>query len=242
MEEGGAGSTVNNRTSHESPNRSGYYNFRKNGFITGVSYKARKKTYDLFLRLFPDVKRIADYGVTAEGSSAEANLLEQLYPDKGKITAISIEDAGFLEKKYPGMKFVKVLPDQRLPFDDDYFDVVYSHAVIEHITGDRERSHFIEEITRIGRCVFLTTPNRYFPLETHTLVPFLHFLMPSFFYFLLDRKVLSRFYNSGNLRLLGKKELEALAGGLDCRYSVFSVRTCGLVSNFALVIYKRGAV
>jgi len=232
---------MNNDTSPVNAGRSGYYNFRKNNFVTNSSYKARKKIYDLFMRLFPDVKRIADYGVTAEESSSEANLLERLYPEKEKITAISIENAGFLEKKYPGMKFVKVLPDQRLPFDDDYFDVVYSHAVIEHIPGEKERAHFLKEITRIGKCVFLTTPNRYFPVETHTLVPFLHFLLPSFFYFLLDRKILSSFYNSKNLKLLGRRALETMAGSFNVKYSIFPVRSFGMISNFVLVMSRNGS-
>ena len=64
----------------------------------------------------------------------------------------------------------------RCPFDDGSFDVVFSNAVIEHV-GDRERQgQLVREALRVGRRVFLTTPNRWFPVEVHTRLPFVHWL------------------------------------------------------------------
>jgi SAM-dependent methyltransferase len=61
-----------------------------------------------------------------------------------------------------------------LPFSDKSFDLVLSNAVIEHV-GDFERQHkFIEEHLRVGRFFILTTPNRLFPIESHTQVIFKH--------------------------------------------------------------------
>ncbi len=56
------------------------------------------------------------------------------------------------------------------------FDVVFSNAVIEHV-GDRERQEaLVREALRVGRRVFVTTPNRWFPIEVHTRLPFVHWL------------------------------------------------------------------
>jgi 2-polyprenyl-3-methyl-5-hydroxy-6-metoxy-1,4-benzoquinol methylase len=63
-----------------------------------------------------------------------------------------------------------------LPFEDDAFDVAFSNAVVEHV-GEREvQQRFVEELCRVAPRVFVSTPNRWFPVETHTLVPIAHWL------------------------------------------------------------------
>jgi SAM-dependent methyltransferase len=55
-----------------------------------------------------------------------------------------------------------------LPFADGEFDIVFSNAVIEHV-GDRERQRqLVSEALRVGRRIFITTPNCRFPIEVHT--------------------------------------------------------------------------
>ena len=63
-----------------------------------------------------------------------------------------------------------------LPFGDGEFDIVHSNAVIEHVGGRRRQEAFVREAVRVGTRVFLTTPNRWFPLEVHTHLPFVHWL------------------------------------------------------------------
>ena len=70
-----------------------------------------------------------------------------------------------------------VVADGRdLPFADGEFDVAFSNAVVEHVGGRDEQRRFVHELCRVAGRVFLTTPNRLFPLEVHTLVPFVHWL------------------------------------------------------------------
>ena len=48
--------------------------------------------------------------------------------------------------------------------------------MIEHV-GDVDRQRlFVAEALRVGRRVFLTTPNRWFPIEVHTRLPLVHWL------------------------------------------------------------------
>ena len=63
-----------------------------------------------------------------------------------------------------------------LPFADGEFDVVFSNAVIEHVGGRERQRRFVSEAIRVGRRVFMTTPNRRFPVEVHTRLPFVHWL------------------------------------------------------------------
>jgi SAM-dependent methyltransferase len=63
-----------------------------------------------------------------------------------------------------------------LPFADGAFDVVFSNAVIEHVGGGERQRRFVSEALRVGRRVFITTPNRRFPVEVHTRLPLVHWL------------------------------------------------------------------
>ena len=63
----------------------------------------------------------------------------------------------------------------------------------------------MHELARVARRVFLTTPNRFFPLEVHTLLPFAHWLPPS----LRERAVRARGFDA-TLDLLGPGELASL--------------------------------
>lgn len=65
---------------------------------------------------------------------------------------------------------------RRLPFADKSFDWVFSNAVIEHVGSWEDQRQFATEITRVAsRGYFITTPNLYFPIEPHALLPLYQF-------------------------------------------------------------------
>jgi SAM-dependent methyltransferase len=59
----------------------------------------------------------------------------------------------------------------RLPFADGAFDLVLAVGVVEHLPA-RERHRYVDEYYRVlapgGHIAILDTPNRAFPLETHS--------------------------------------------------------------------------
>ena len=61
-------------------------------------------------------------------------------------------------------------------FAADEFDVLFSNSVIEHVGDRRDQLAMAREIRRTGRRYFVQTPNRFFPLEPHFLVPGFQFL------------------------------------------------------------------
>jgi hypothetical protein len=141
---------------------------------------------------------------------------------------------------FPGVKFHKVAPGARLPFEDDAFDVAFSHAVVEHVVGADERAFFFSELVRVARAVFVTTPNRFFPVEHHTKLPFLHIVAPRAFYFVLDSGLKKSFFNSSNLRPLSERELLGLCRPHpSLRARVERIRLAGMASNLVLVAKKR---
>ena len=63
-----------------------------------------------------------------------------------------------------------------MPFADNSFDLVVSNAVIEHVGGLQQRCFLQESVCVARKDVFFTTPNRWYPIELHTLLPFIHYL------------------------------------------------------------------
>lgn len=86
------------------------------------------------------------------------------------------EDMQRYRRDYQVCGFHAVIADGcQLPFRDQSFDVVFSNAVLEHLTPERQR-RMAGEILRVGRSWFVTTPNFWFPVEMHHKLPLFQFL------------------------------------------------------------------
>jgi SAM-dependent methyltransferase len=138
---------------------------------------------ELFLRaVAPEPEtRVLDVGVgdtgfaTEAGVAASHNFFEALYPWPERITAVSDVPLPHFAQEFPQVETVTA-DGRELPFPDDAFDVAFSNAVVEHVGGREDQRRFVHELCRVARRVFLSTPNRWFPIETHTLVPLVHWL------------------------------------------------------------------
>lgn len=56
---------------------------------------------------------------------------------------------------------------ENLPFSTNYFDLVLSHEVLEHVSDDRQAVCEIVRVLRPGGRLALFVPNRGYPFETH---------------------------------------------------------------------------
>ena len=125
--------------------------------------------------------RVVDVGVgdtgfaTEPGVAASHNFFEGMYPWPDRITAVSDVPLPHFAEKFPQVETVTA-DGRELPFADGAFDVAFSNAVVEHVGGREDQRRFVHELCRVARRAFVSTPNRWFPIETHTLVPFVHWL------------------------------------------------------------------
>jgi SAM-dependent methyltransferase len=148
-----------------------------------VSLRSRERKLELFLselRPGPETS-VVDVGVTDApfGGGSTDNFFEALYPWPGQVTAVGHTELDRFAAAFPAVTAVRA-DGRHLPFADAQFDVGFSNAVIEHVAGGREGQRlFVHELCRVARRVFVTTPNRFFPLEVHTLLPFAHWLPPT---------------------------------------------------------------
>jgi SAM-dependent methyltransferase len=75
---------------------------------------------------------------------------------------------------YPGRRFVR--GDARaLPFESGSFEIAFSNSLVEHLDPS-DRPRFAAEIRRVAGRFWVQTPNRYFPVEPHVLLPGFQFL------------------------------------------------------------------
>ncbi|MFC5527006.1 methyltransferase domain-containing protein [Rhodanobacter ginsengisoli] len=202
----------------------------------------RRRMYSRFLRDVAICKNdsLLDVGVTSDRSYEASNYIEAWYPHKDRVTALGIDDASFLEQQYPGMKFIQA-SGLDMPFEDRSFDVVHSSAVIEHVGSYENQIKFVLECARVSRkAVFLTTPNRWFPVEFHTVLPLLHWLPKTWFRAALRACGMSFFASEENLNLLSSRECRRIAAALpDFDVSVSSVALGGWPSNLLIIALRR---
>ena len=153
------------------------------GLAARASLWNRRRKLALFMdavRPEPET-RVVDVGVgdtpfgTEPGVAATHNFFEALYPWPERITAVSDVPLPSFAQAFPQVRCVQA-SGTALPFEADEFDVAFSNAVIEHVGGREEQRRFVAELCRVAPRVFLSTPNRWFPVETHTLVPLAHWL------------------------------------------------------------------
>jgi hypothetical protein len=155
--------------------------------LKSFSHRSRTKKFQIFESLFrprPE-DRVLDIG--ASGEVFLRYTFEDVYPYPKRIIAggYDLREIRSARQFYPEPTYV-VFDGCSLPFPDKAFDIVFSNAVIEHILGPGRQRQFAEEVMRVGKSWFVTTPNYWYPFESHYHLPFIQFLPES----------LQRAYNS----------------------------------------------
>jgi len=104
-------------------------------------------------------------------------------------------------------------------YKDNEFDIAFSNSVIEHLYSWDNQRKMASEIRRVGRFYYVQTPNKYFFIEPHYLLPYFQFLPSGLQYFILTKTRLSRNMKWNEkaarqyldeIRLISQKEYRAL--------------------------------
>lgn len=189
-------------------------------FSSSAAFYIRKKTFGLFMRKIRPTARdaILDLGITADILTEADNYFEVLYPFPDKITGAGVEDLSKLKTIYPRMNVIQA-DGRNLPFNPHSFDIVFSGSVLEHVGSRDDQRRFVSEALRVGKRVFISTPNRYFPLEVHTGLPLLHYLPAHIYRKILRLLGMHFFAEEENLNLLSKRDFMKLFDGEDVQFA-----------------------
>jgi hypothetical protein len=217
-----------------------FYTYGLSGYSSKSIIALRRRIYDLFLIEFNpnEFTSILDVGVSHEEHES-SNTFEKNYPYKKNITVVSEADCSELEKIYKGLTFVRA-DGRNLPFENESFDYVYSHAVIEHVGNYENQITFIKELYRVSKSgLFITTPNRFHPIEFHTGLPLFHWL-PSYIYFPIYKMLKKGYWADINsLNLISRSFLIKICRKCGLRnYKIETEKFLGFTSNLVLIIFK----
>ena len=183
-----------------------------------ISLRSRRRKLALFLETMRPTAEttVLDIGVddfgfgeadaNEHGSCATLNFFEQAYPWPERITALGQHEGATFTARYPTIRYVQGNASE-LPFEDSSFDVVFSNAVIEHVGDAEAQRRFVAEALRVAPRAFITTPNRWFPVEVHTRLPLVHWLPQTLAHRVYE---LARKPWAKENRLLGPGDLEEL--------------------------------
>lgn len=198
-----------------------------------LSVQFRKRRFAFFLSLLSRLKqpiRILDIG----GTESYWKMMGMGSENQIHITLLN------LTKNVVTLpNLVSVAGDARkIQLEDSSFDVVFSNSVIEHVGRYEDQLSMAREVARVGRCYFIQTPNRYFPLEPHFLFPFFQFFPSSVRAFLLQNFRLGWMEKTPDpkkaralvdgIRLLSKREFKSLFP----QASIFEEKVFGIAKSF----------
>lgn len=163
--------------------------------VLQASTQARYKRAEIFRQNFT---LSANTKILDLGSETGSNINSILANSSVRAENVFIADisAAAVERGRELYGFNPILLDEtgKLPFADDFFDIVYCSSVIEHVTiskaevwqpfSDKDfalksfarQREFAAEIRRVGKQYFVQTPDKYFPIESHSWLPFVNLL------------------------------------------------------------------
>jgi len=143
------------------------FRFADNGNEKSTAYRLRRARVRKFAALLEPVDgelRILDVGGSAEFWLAYRDELH-------RPAAITVLNQSFgKQPRLPWITYVSGDARDLQMFADQQFDMCFSNSVIEHVDAAGQ-FRMAKEIRRVARGYFVQTPNAYFPIEPHFLVP-----------------------------------------------------------------------
>jgi len=202
-----------------------------------ISAYNRKRKWRIFHEVIKPTPqlRVLDVGYSNHELAETDNFIEKYYPYPEMLTALGVESPVDFKINYPAVSCVQY-NGGAFPFADASFDLCWSNAVLEHVGKTDAQLLFLKEISRVARQAFITTPNRYFPVEVHTRTPLVHLLPRPWFERYL-RFVGKEWATGDYMNLLSLRDIKALLSEAGIgEYTVIKNRLLGFVLDFIVVL------
>jgi Methyltransferase domain len=132
-----------------------------------LSNRMRSRRFELFERLTSPLPRpltILDIGGTNEFWAQRG----WAGRDDVTITTVNLDEE---PQVHPNIHPRVADATNLAEFDDQSFDIAFSNSVIEHLFTREAQEAMARETRRVARSYWIQTPNYWFPMEPHFLVP-----------------------------------------------------------------------
>jgi hypothetical protein len=158
----------------------------------GYQARCRRKRGEIFKQYLKPEE--GDFILDLGGE--DGSYISQLISFKMNVYIADINERKLKKSAEKGFKTIVLNEDGTIPCEDGYFDIIFCSSVIEHVTVDKKDMESIQtnkefrkvalkrqkkladEIRRVGKSYFVQTPYKYFPLESHSRLPFILVLLP----------------------------------------------------------------
>ena len=198
-----------------------------------VMERSRSKKLGHFYSICDIQSSVLDVGVSNNEHNDSINLfLRNFRLNPSQYTGLAIEPMDNIRKKYPDKKFIEYAGGI-FPFAENEFEWVFSNAVIEHVGNKADQLVFLNEMLRVGKNVFFTTPNKWFPIESHTNALFRHWFDEPFYKWCKSNQP---YWSVDNLLLFGREDIVKILEQSNAgSYKIQSNRTLGWPMTFTVV-------
>ncbi len=166
--------------------------YNNNNIALFFSKVARSNIINLLIKLMFNKNnnkraKILDFGVSNSENFDSNPFVKYFLKNSYKyLYGCGLDNESGIKKKYKYLKYKKIKPNKKLPYKDNFFTVSTSHAVFEHVGNFNKKKFYLSELLRVSKNVFISIPNRYFPIEHHSNIPFLGYLPSKLIYKIMN--------------------------------------------------------
>jgi hypothetical protein len=197
-----------------------------------IAQRSRTRKLNYFYSLYKGGS-VLDVGVSGKEWWRTDNIFLKTFRYPGRFyTGLGVEDLTEVAARHPDKRFIQYAGGT-FPFSKHTFEWAFSNAVIEHVGGYEAQLEFVNEMLRVSRNVFFTTPNKHFPIETHTHILLLHWHDGLFYRWCMHHKP---WVNRNSLNLLSYRGLHRIMQDSNAsQYEIHRNRLCGCTMTFTVI-------
>lgn len=182
-----------------------------------------------------NIKDVLDIGTTSDVKNKSSNIIVKSLKNLKNYKSISDQK---IISPFFGKKLKKSITKNFTKKEIKHFgsDLVISNATIEHVGSINKQKKMLSNVIKLTKKIFIiTTPNRYYPIDFHTKLPFIHWLPKSVHRLILKLIGLNFYSKESNLNLLCENDFNNIIDQKKVRYTFTYIKLFKLKSNLIVI-------